>query len=140
VKRQLAVTALGALSLAATLATATPASAATHKSIGWTNTTDRAPGGKAWFNSKGNVLTVCDVEKDGWAVKATLFTYQPGQYGQDASIYWGTLQDGGSDGCGKGAKRKSFSKAENAPVQIEICLTSRDSGDSYCRTSAWGTA
>jgi hypothetical protein len=120
------VAALGILSLGATLATATPASAGT--SIGWTYTGDAAPGGKAKFTNNGDSVTVCDVESDGWAANVQLW--------YDRYVFEGSVQDGGNDGV---CATKSFSGLpEGIEVQFVVCLHKAGVADQYCRWSSYG--
>jgi hypothetical protein len=122
------VAAVAVMGLGATLATATPASAGT--SIGWTKTTDAAPGGEAKFTNNGDIITVCDVESDGWGVYVAVKSL--------SGKYWGYATDGGNDGR---CQVKSFSKIpEGEKVRFEICLSKTNSYAEYCRYSPVGRA
>jgi hypothetical protein len=131
------VTAMGVVCLGATVATATPASATTHKSISWVKTTDGSPGGKANFNNNGDKITVCDVESDGWAVRVRIYAN---------FVNGNEVKDLSHDG---NCVSKSFSSIpEGKGVRFEICLTKHMTPigqkaytlAKYCKYSPWGYA
>jgi hypothetical protein len=144
VKRQL-VAALGVLTLGVALATTTPASAAgrhASKDIHETTTTDRSPGGRAYFNARADTVTVCDVESDGYAAVVYLGVYYEYSNPPGFPYYEGWLQDKSHD---KNCKSKSFDKLlpEGQRIVLKVCLhknTTHGTGDSYCRYSRDGWA
>ncbi|MEU9485957.1 hypothetical protein AB0D83_20215 [Streptomyces decoyicus] len=89
-------------------------------------TGDAAPGGRAKFTSDGDVLTVCDLEADGWAVTAGI--------GPDAGSATYTLKRGGTGNCAtaKASDGGSHDLKEGKGYLLKVCLY-QGSTVNYCR-------
>ncbi|MFG2894894.1 hypothetical protein [Streptomyces sp. NPDC048248] len=91
-------------------------------------TNDAAPGGRAKFTSNGDVLTVCDLEADGWAVTAGI---GPNEW---SATY--TLKRGGTGNCAtaKASDGGSHNLKEGKGYTLKVCLY-QGSTVNYCRST-----
>ncbi|MER8000344.1 hypothetical protein [Streptomyces sp. NPDC095613] len=128
--RHILTTAAAASAL--TLVMATQAVAADHTM----KTDDSAPGGEIKFTKTGDIVAVCDIEKDGWAVIGRVYTYINSST-RGARIY--SLQDGGADGSckvGRANMGGKYNLAEGKTYWFEVCLHN-STEDKYCDWAAW---
>lgn len=129
-KRVLKATGVVAATVVLSLATATGA----HADGGDVYTDDADPGGKLSFESNGDIMTVCDVDADGWS--AVGYVINPNgstRYGirarQNGNCNQRTAADGGR-----------FNLSEGTRYEFRICLDHNGSGpgdDRYCDIASW---
>ncbi|MFI1436669.1 hypothetical protein [Streptomyces lydicus] len=91
-------------------------------------TGDAAPGGRAQFTADGDILTICDVEADGWAVTAGI--------GPDEWSATYTLKSGGTGNCktARASDGGSHDLKEGKSYTLKICLYQGSTVD-YCRST-----
>lgn len=124
--------AVGAAAAAFMLTTVTPAAAADHTM----KTEDAAPGGVMKFTHLGDLLSVCDVESDGWAVIGRVYVHnRNGTHGR--KIY--SRQDGGNDGrckIGRASMGGRYNLREGREYTFQVCLHNATE-DKYCDWAVW---
>lgn len=100
----------------ASLAIASPAMAA---DVVW-HTNDGDPGGEAQWTSYGDVVTVCDIEADGWAASVQVYLKQSdGTYKFRYQAYAGGNGSCVSHNANQGGV---YNLPEGTPVKIKLCL------------------
>jgi hypothetical protein len=123
---------VSAASAALMLTMATQASAADNTM----KTNDSDPGGVMKWTRAGDILSVCDVESDGWAVIGRVYTYVNSTT-RGARIY--SRQDGGNDGhckVGRASMGGKFNLPEGKKYWFKVCLHN-STEDKDCDEAAW---
>lgn len=107
---------------AAALLGAPEAAAADHS----VRTNDGDPGGVVYFTEHGDVVQVCDIEADGWAVGVDVY-WNGGNY---------TLKVGGNGNCRK-TDANTNNLPENAYINFRIYLYKSGTPYAYQDTAQW---
>ncbi|GIH01627.1 hypothetical protein [Plantactinospora mayteni] len=115
------------LGVAASLAVAAPAQAATHTM----HTDDGDPGGRVTFTTNGDIVRLCDIEADGWAVGLVVDDYGVGrQY---------SMQVGGNGTCKevRASMGGKYDLSEGSRIGFYIYLHKSSNLDAYSDESTW---
>ncbi|MDQ0381183.1 hypothetical protein [Amycolatopsis thermophila] len=100
-----------------------PEAAAADHSV---RTNDGDPGGVVYFTEHGDVVQVCDIEADGWAVGVDVY-WNGGEY---------TLKVGGNGNC-RSTDASEHDIPENAYVNFRIYLYRSGTPYAYQDTAQW---
>jgi hypothetical protein len=95
------------------------------------HTDDGDPGGRVKFETDGDVVTLCDIEADGWGVYLNVRD-------QTQNIFKYQYTIGGDGNCQtfRASLGGAYDLRENSVITFKICLR-KDGDDSYCDTSNW---
>ncbi|EIV92240.1 hypothetical protein [Frankia sp. QA3] len=99
------------------------------------HTNDGDPGGRVTFQPDGDVVTLCDIESDGWAVYLKVTDKTAGK-----DEYHYTI--GGNGNCQTFRKSlgEPYDLDEGHVIHFKICLDKDGRDPSYCDTSDWANA
>jgi len=104
------------------VSTAAPASAAVARDGVVVYTTDGNPGGGAAFYPDGELLQVCDRQKDGLRVSAVLM------WSDSSMSHHVRVEDANGSDPISNCATKDFAIAEGTKVAVEVCLRNGPSG------------
>jgi hypothetical protein len=91
------------------------------------------PGGSMWFNTYGDVVTVCDRDADG--EYAVLTVYEGGYYGPIR--YTITAKGEGNCTTRKASMGSKFNLREGRTYGFELCTATASVGGIACNGNAW---
>lgn len=121
----------GALVSAGIVCTTVIVAAPPASAIDWDHrvyTNDSDPGGVVYFEEHGDIVRVCDIEADGYAVRVE--THHIGR------TRWGyTLQRGGVGNC-RQVDANYYNLPENEYIDFEITLV-KDGREGYRNWGSW---
>lgn len=126
-KKVLSTMAMSAAAVVTSFAVAGPALAYNES---W-RTDDGDPGGIAYWTADNDIVKICDIEPDGWAVAAFVYHRQTnGTLAFDYQFYVG-----GNGNCAdrKASEGATFNLPENQNAHIGVCLMRDDWAEiDYC--------
>jgi hypothetical protein len=97
------------------------------------STDDSDPGGRVRFAPDGDVVQICDIEADGWAVQVDVWNYTAG----NTFVY--SYQIGGNGNCqtlpaSLGGK---WDLKEHDTFKFRVCPDNSSHDPSYCDYAYW---
>jgi hypothetical protein len=100
----------------------------------WMYTEDADPGGVVRFKADGDVVEVCDLEADGWAVEVQVYYDWPIQ---DFTVY--EYQIGGEGRCQtlRASLGGNYNLGEGQVYGFRVCLDKRGTEPKYCDYAYW---
>jgi hypothetical protein len=119
-KKILSTMAMSAAAVVTSFAVASPALAYNET---W-KTDDGDPGGVVYWTADNDIVKICDIEEDGWAVAAVVYhRLTNGALAFDYQFYVG-----GNGNCAdrKASEGATFNLPENRNVRIGVCLMKED--------------
>ena len=128
-RRAMAVAGMCAAASMAAIAGAPSAFAAPTYTM---HTDDGDPGGRVTFQPDGDVVELCDVEADGWAVYLKVTDKTANQ-----EKYRYTIGGDGRCQTFRASLGDRYDLAERHVIRFTICLDKDDRDPAYCDTSDW---
>ncbi|MEV4492354.1 hypothetical protein AB0K04_19830 [Micromonospora coxensis] len=119
-KKLLTTVGMSAAAVVTSFAVASPALA---YDTSW-KTDDGDPGGVVYWTANGDVVKICDIEADGWATSAQVFSVRPD--GLRAFEYQFYVGGNGSCADRKASEGATFNLPEDRKVFINLCLMKDD--------------
>jgi hypothetical protein len=98
------------------------------------STNDGDPGGRLWWTANGDVVKVCDIEADGWGVRAYIQHIHSGEY-----LLAYEVNVGGNGNCTthQASQGGRYDLPEGDKVDLYLCLTRTIDGEKYCDERTW---
>ena len=130
-KKLLQTVGLTTVAIITSLAVATPASAYDD----YMSTDDGDPGGRVYWTANGDIVKVCDIEADGYAVRVDIY------YNTQPGLNWtDRVEVGGNGRCNehRASDGPSHDLIEGALIHFKLCLynSSYPSGR-FCDERDW---
>lgn len=98
------------------------------------STNDGDPGGRLYWTANGDVVKVCDIEEDGWGVRAYIQHIHNGEY-----LYSYDVIVGGNGNCTthQASQGGVYDLPEGDRVNLYMCLRRTFEGEQYCDERTW---
>ncbi|SBW17399.1 hypothetical protein FDG2_0202 [Candidatus Protofrankia californiensis] len=93
------------------------------------------PGGRVTFQPDGDVVNLCDIEADGWAVYLKVTDLTAGK-----EKYHYTIGGVGRCQTFRASLGGPYDLAEGHVIRFTICLDKDGRDPAYCDTSDWANA